>query len=838
MGKQQYTGAGTPNSPSSSASEYKGASLPDNQSSNEYKGAGTINNQTTEDTNGSIYGFSDVLGANMNYVESAYDAGHFNAEAFGKTDAASVNALKPVMSALEKEKGILKRYKMLQDQAQKGFTKQSELDKFNASLNTILGKEIIELDEKTGEPVINKKTGKPNMVRAGGILQDARMDVMNKWGEIANDFSHDPTSLVKDKYAYGWDSFEKKGKILTGAEYEKNYQGLIIQEGKDKQSNDALQKAIDELNFPAYQDLMSIDKQMVKATNGYRNTASDVSSNFTQRALSLLKSEDADERHAAHEWITDVVNELGKNDQNMKVIFVDQLKGLGFKAQTAMWSGNSKMIEKAFNKLDPLTKSTLVENAIENKYKVTEDNEYYPATADKSVADYQNALRVGKEFNKWSKELVDNEEDLYEKAFTRAKVSAIDDVFSNQPGDNPDFSIYDQIGIPEKVKIEAYKAAFDSRGRVKGNFDSWLKEMATRQFTNTTKLTGTWFGTGLGDKTTTETKSGLEWIGYNIDPQGLQTFKESPGQSAGGQFVSEMLLGPKMPRKEDLEKLYNKILTSQQAQYDEIKFNTEYTKSLVFGGLGNKSAATMTTIGLDGAIDPNSKSLINKSVPPKDETLLSKQNNFSKVMGIFEDNEGWIDGSQNNMANFAITNDINYAMNMSEFEKAGRNNSTKLDNFFSQKDGESSSDYKERMSNLQMSYLKYTSLPGYSMYKIYNPNTKKHIYATVNNKKLSEVKEDNYTYSRQNWIQETFNLDGVFELTNRKLPNGKNAFVGTPRLIHENRMYNLEYSYRDSKGNTQKSIVPFAPIGSMTVEEAQKRASEHLDILRSDMVNK
>ena len=739
----------------------------------------------------------------------------------------------------KKNKRFLKDLICFKSRQKKDFKTNQEFNKYKNSIENIIGKEQIKLDAK-GKQVIDEETGEPEVIRTGGILQKSRQDVLNKWSEIQNDFSHDPKSLVKDKYGFGWDSFNKEGKIQTGAEYERDFQGVIIQEGKDQQSNDAFQKIFTDAKFLAWDDLMSTDAQMLKAKESYSNSSSQISNSFTKTALAMLKSKDPDERHAAHEWINDVVEQIKSNSfvGGVDMVKLAKLSGKNFNEQTSNWSTNAKMIQTEFDQLDAATKNSLLENAFENNYKVTSDNEFFPATADKSVSDYQNEMKIGKELDKWSKELIDNEKDLYTKAFLRAKdTDVIDRVFSSQPGDNPDFSIYTQLGIPQYVKEKAYKAAFTSDGKVKGNFDSWINEMAKLNVSRTTKLTNTWGGLGFGDKTTTETKNALEWIGYNIDADGNQTFKESPGGDAKGQILSEMLGGPKAPRTEDLKKLYNNIVSSQKAQYDELKFNQEYTKSLVFGGLGNQSAMSMTTIGLDGAIDQTTKSLVNKSVQPKDETLLSKQNNFSKVMGLFQENQDWAKSSQNNLSSVAITNDINYAMNMSEFRDASENNPAKLENFFGQKEGETNKDYKDRMANMQMTYMKYTSLPGYSMYKIYNPNTKKQIYATINNNKLSEIKEDNYTYSRQNWIQETFNLDGEFDLTNRKLPNGKNAFVGTPKLIHQNRQYNLQYSYYDSRGVKQTSTIPFAPIGSMTVEEAQKRANLHLDKLRNDKVN-
>jgi hypothetical protein len=847
MGKQQYVGIDVSNQSNgsnkggyqgidvskyeSTSNEYQGVDVSKYEStSNEYKGVDTQPDAKVEE---SLYGFKNTLGENMNYIESAYDAGHFSAEAFGKTDAASINALKPVEAALQKEHAILKRFNMLQEQAKKGFKTTNEFNKYKNSIENIIGKEQIELDAK-GKQVIDEETGEPKVIRTGGILQKSRQDVLEKWSEIKNDFSHDPSSLVKDKYGFGWDSFNKEGKIQTGAEYERDFQGVIIQEGKDQQSNDAFQKIFTDAKFLAYDDLMSTDAQMLKAKETYNNNSSEISDSFTKTALTMLKSEDADERHAAHEWINDVVNELGKTDQNLKVMFVDQLKGLGFKAQTQMWSGNSKMIETAFNKLDASAKNTLLENAFENKYKVTTNNEYFPATADKSVSDYQNEMKVGKEMDKWSKELIDNEKDLYTKAFLRAKdTDNISKVFDNLLANTTHFfDASGERGTLSSVEEYVYGAAFTNRGKVVP-FEDWFNKIANKEYVTTREVTGTWGGLGFSDTKSTKKETALEQMQLSNGAREYNEFSRTNAKllkAAKGTGVT-------YNKEEELKKLYNKIVSSQKAQYDELKFNQEYSKSLVFGGLGNQSAMSMTTIGLDGAIDQTTKSLVNKSVQPKDETLLSKQNNFSKVMGLFQENQGWAKSSQNNLSSVAITNDINYAMNMSEFRDASENNPAKLENFFGQKQDETNKDYKDRMANMQMTYMKYTSLPGYSMYKIYNPNTKKHIYATINNKKLSEIKEDNYTYSRQNWIQETFNLDGEFDLTNRKLPNGKNAFVDTPKLIHQNRQYNLKYSYYDSRGVKQTSIIPFAPIGSMTVEEAQKRANVHLDKLRNDKVN-
>jgi hypothetical protein len=837
MGKQQYTGIDVSNQSNKSNNDgYQGIDVSkyeSNQSnSSEYKGVDT---QPAEKVEESLYGFKNTLGENMNYIESAYDAGHFSAEAFGKTDQASINALKPVEAALQKEQAILKRFNILQEQATKGFKSTNEFNKYKNSIENIIGKEQIELDAE-GNQVIDEETGEPNVIRTGGILQKSRQDVLEKWSEIAKDFAHDPKSLVKDKYGFGWDSFNKVGKIQTGAEYERDFQGVIIQEGKDQQSNDAFEKMLSDGNFLAWDDLMSTDAQMLKAKESYSNSSSQVSNSFTKTALAMLKSKDPDERHAAHEWINDVVKQIKSNSLvgGIDMAKLGQLSGKNFNEQTSNWSANAKMIQKEFDQLDAATKNSLLENAFENNYKVTSNNEYFPATADKSVSDYQNEMRVGKELDKWSKELIDNEQDLYTKAFLRAKDTGnVKKVFDDLLGNTTHFfDAAGERGTLPAVEEYVYRAAFNNQGKVVP-FEDWFNKIANKEYVTTREKTGTWLGLGFSDYKYSKKETALQQMQLSNGAREYNEFSKLNAKLVKASKGS----GVTYNKEEELKKLYNKIVSSQKAQYDELVFNQEYSKSLVFGGLGNQSAMSMTTIGLDGTIDQTTKSLVNKSVQPKDETLLSKQNNFSKVMGLFQENQDWAKSSQNNLSSVAITNNINYAMNMSEFRTASENNPAKLENFFGQKKGETNKDYKDRMANMQMTYMKYTSLPGYSMYKIYNPNTKKHIYATINNKKLSEIKEDNYTYSRQNWIQETFNLDGEFELTNRKLPNGKNAFVGTPKLIHQNRQYNLQYSYYDSRGIKQTSTIPFAPIGSMTVEEAQKRASLHLDKLRNDKVN-
>ena len=177
--------------------------------------------------------------------------------------------------------------------------------------------------------------------------------------------------------------------------------------------------------------------------------------------------------------------------------------------------------------------------------------------------------------------------------------------------------------------------------------------------------------------------------------------------------------------------------------------------------------------------------------------------------------------------NFAVVNDYTHNMSMNDFRAAAKTSGDKLDKFFAE---------GKDLDNLQMTYIKYTSLPGHSMYKFYNPSDKSTIYANIKDTKLKEVKEDNYTYSRTNWIQQVFNLDGEFPLTNRKDQEGNDIFKGTPKLVNIGGVYNVRYSYFDDEGTKKTNNIQIGSMNAMDVETAQERAREFLDDRQQELI--
>jgi len=785
-------------------------------------------------TGESLYGFDKAfgeMGADLSYLEKAYDQGYLTPEAFGKTDPQSIKSWEPLNKAMESEAAIIKEFNGLAKEKAKGFTTQEQVNNYNAKITEILGTPVAQTDAD-GNPELDENN-KPVMVMQGGSLRKAREGSFTEWNKIESNYRHDPRNIVADNYGVTYNEIDKSWTIQTGKQFTKEYQGLISLDDKDVRSNDALQ-AIGKNNNPAYDDLMSIDANRTKAMTQYNKSADQLSNSFTERGLSKLKSENADERHAAHAWINDVVNAIGDKDINVKRILIDGLKGIGpntFKYQNEMWSGNAKMILNGYNKLDNATKKMLLENAIDNKYKIYDDQEYFPSSSDKTSAEFQNDLLVGKELNKWDAQLDENMERLAKQAFQIAKEKnngGISKFFDNLVANKTNIlSPSGKRSTLANVEEFVYDAAFTDEGRQR-SFEDWFNLIANEKYTTTRKVTGTWGGFGWGDKKTVTTETALEQM--QLDAGGAKNYsdfkKANERNMANARGASGSMVGTKSgisDKEEQLRKLYNTISKSYKAQYDKLNFDNIYTENAVFGGLGNNSSNSMTTIGLEGTIDFKSKALVNTGTAPTDPNLLSKQHNFSKVMGIMSGGGKWTNASEN----FAVVNDYTHNMSMNEFREASKTSGDKLDKFFAE---------GKDLDNLQMTYIKYTSLPGHSMYKFYNPSDKSTIYANIKDTKLKEVKEDNFTYSRTNWVQQVFNLDGKFPLTNRKDQKGNNIFKGTPELVNIGGVYNVRYSYYDDEGNEKTNNIQIGSMNAMSLETAQEGAREFLDNLQKDEI--
>jgi len=783
-------------------------------------------------TGESLYGFDKAfgeIGTDISYLEKAYDQGHLTPEAFGKTDAQSIKAWEPFNKSMESEAAIIKEYNGLAEKREKGFTTQEQIDNYTSKITEIFGTAVAKTDAD-GNPVLDENN-KPVMVMQGGSLTKARNNVFEEWAKIEQNYHHDPQNIVADNYGVVYNEIDKSWAIQTGKDFTKEYQGVISVNDKDLRSNDAFQKALGDENNLAYNALMSIDDNRLKATNQYKTSSKEITNNFTERALSKLKSENPDERHAAHQWINDVVNAVGDKDINVKRILIDQLKGIGpntFKYQNAMWGGNSTMISDGFNKLDDATKTMLLENARDNKYKIIDDQEYYPASSDKTSAEYKNDLLVGAELNKWDAQLDENMKRIRMQALQLAKnlpnggiSKFFDGLKANEVGI---FDPSNSRGTLKKVENFVYEAAFTDEGR-QVPYEEWFNKIANEEYSTTREVTGTYFGLGWGDSKTTTTETALEHMKLNT-LKGARNYADFKKQNTDEARPTASGIGPGIALEDKdakLKSLYNQIVKSYKYQYDDLNFDNIYTENAVFGGLGNNSSNSMTTIGLDGTIDFESKALINTGTAPIDPKLLSKQRNFSKVMGIMSGGGKWSNGSND----FAVVDDYTYNMSRNEFRAASTTSAAKLDKFFAE---------GKDLDNLQMTYIKYTSLPGHSMYKFYNPSDKSTIYANIKDTKLKEIEEDNYTYSRTNWLQQTFNLDGNLPLTNRKDQKGDNIFTKTPELVNIGGVYNVRYSYYDDEGSEKTNNIQIGSMQNMNVETAQEMARDFLDNTQAKLI--
>ena len=597
-------------------------------------------------TGESLYGFDKVFGENISYLEKAYDQGHLTPEAFGKTDAQSIKAWEPFNKAMESEAAIIKKLNGLIETKDKGFTNQQQVADFNKNITEIYGTEVAKTDAD-GNPVLDENN-KPVMVMQGGTLEKARSGTFTEWSKIESNYRHNPQNIVADNYGVVYNEIDKSWNIQTGKQFRKEYQGVISLSDKDVRSNDALQ-AMGKINNPAYDALMSIDANRTKARDQYKTSATEIADNFTERALSKLKSEDPDERHTAHAWINDVVNAISSKDENMRRILIDQLKGIGpntFKYQNAMWGGNAEMILEQFNKFDETTKTMLLENAKGNKYKIFEDQEYFPASSDKTSAEYQNDLLVGKELNKWDAQLDENMARIRTQALQLAKnlpnggiSKFFDGLKANEVGISDPSNLR---GTLKTVENFVYGAAFTDEGR-QVPYEDWFNKIANKGYSTTREVTGTFFGLGWGDSKTTTTETALEHMKLNTR-KGARNYADFKKQNTDEARPTYSGIGPGIALEDKdakLKSLYNQIVKSYKYQYDKLNFDNIYTENAVYGGLGNNSSNSMTIIGLEGAIDFESKALINTGTAPTNPNLLSKQHNFSKVMGIMSGGGKW-----------------------------------------------------------------------------------------------------------------------------------------------------------------------------------------------------
>jgi len=277
----------------------------------------------------------------------------------------------------------------------------------------------------------------------------------------------------------------------------------------------------------------------------------------------------------------------------------------------------------------------------------------------------------------------------------------------------------------------------------------------------------------------------------------------------------------------DLKGVYNQITNSLKSQFDEIKLDQVYTSSLVMNGLGNKGAFSLTTIGLDGRIDPNTKKIVDKGVSPEDRidpetgekiNLLSKQFNFSKVVNSLSDISGnWFSGEK---AVPIVTDYYQNNFTQKDLNEAKNNNESVLENFY----GKGKDHTRD-----QMTYAKYSPVKNHSVYKIYNPINKEAIWVTLPNSEIEKLEEDNYTYSRTNALQRIFNLDGEIPLSNFSLNNQKDAFTSTPRLINNNNQYAVEFKFYNKDGQEKTYTKDVGYIGEFNVQKAQVIANNLLE---------
>jgi hypothetical protein len=823
-------------------------------SSSDLKLKGTVATKTIN-----LSDLSTILGDNASSLEKVYSEGKLTPEAFGQTDDLSKKEFAKLTKVLDAERDIAIEYKKLQDQAKPGykFSSQKEVDDYKANLVVIAGKLVPELDVK-GNPKLDKD-GTPLMTREGGTLLKARQNASEAWGKVAPSLIH-KGSAIKGEYL---GINPNNGDIQTGTVFEQKTQAVYQEKSTDMQSSDAYADNQNGKLFlgytPAFNYIEKTANQIAAAKKAMLVNTDAIAATFTTNSLSNLSSKNVEDQRVAYDWIMGVINYptsdainydwfgdgVAKVQSNLFVRAVrDQVKDLSYEEQLKYLSSPKikKIISDNWLKQPSSIKQDLLSNAFKNKNAITTNVENFPATADKSSQDFKDDLLISEEINEFAKEWDQDEKKIYENSKQYVSAKTKNKIFSEVRGNNPDTSIYSQLKAPAAAETFAYDSAFTADGDVVP-YDQWLKGMVTKKHTRRETLTGTWLGLGkyLGtDKDETVTKSMANWLGWDYDENAnLNWMKDGKGgqisdPKAASKFwyANSSILEEDIAKGSDLKKVYNNIVATSKRAYDQVQMDDIYTKNQVMGGLGNNSAFSALTIGLDAQIDPKTNALINTGTnpdlgTPETKYLLSKQHNFGKVFNILSHNNEWVHGAS---ADVAITNTFPHNMSKSDYNESKEGNEENLENFFT----------SENMGRTQMTFMKYSSLAGHSVYKFTNPESDKDkksvIYATIPNTKLAEIEEDNYTYSKSNFMQKTFMMDGIKQLENRKGADNKNIFLSTPeapgpQLTHSNGQYRLAFSYYDSKGNEQSISHPLGYLNSMGVVQAQRKANLILDDL-------
>ena len=817
---------------------------------------------TVATENITLSNLATTLGGNASPVEKLYSEGKFTPEAFGQTDAQSKEKFAGVTKLLDAESNIAKQYQILLDKNKPDYKwkSQKEIDDWNVSVDVIAGKLAPKLDIK-GNPTYDKD-GKPLMTRQGGTLLKARQNVSESWGKLAPSYIHDGDAIKPDYYGVNPDT----GDIQTGTVFEQKTQAVYQEKSADMQSNDAYAvKKMDKVigKTHAYNYIEKTDKDIADAKKAMLENTNAIAKTFTANSLSNLSSKNAEDQRVAYDWVMSTINHpasdqreggskanwlvnipMGGGDGLIRRALLNQVKDLSYEEQLKYLSQPKikKIISNNWEKQSDAVKQDMVSNAFKNKDAITLNVENFPATADKSSQDYQDDLLINQNIIEFSKEWDADTKKIWKHAKQTISGKTKHKIFSEVIGNNPSFSIYDQLDAPAAAETFAFDSAFTADGD-QVPYDQWLKKMVTKKHTRRETLTGTWLGLGkyLGtDKDETVTKSMANWLGWDFDEDAnLNWMKDGKGGQITDAEAAGKVLWANSYRLEDdiakgseLKKVYDNIVATSKQAYDQVEMDAVYSRNQVWGGLGNNSAMSATTIGLNAQIDPITKSLINTGTnpdlgTPETEYLLSKQYNFGKVFDIFSQNNEWVSGAS---ANMAITDTFPHNMDKSDYNESKKGNAPKLETFFT----------GENMGRTQMTFMKYSSVPGHSVYKFTNPASDKQgkstIYATIPNEKLAEIEEDNYTYSKTNFMQKTFMMDGIKQLQNRKGADNKNLFISTPeapgpQLSHANGQYRLEFSYYDSKGNEQFISSPVGYLNSMGVVQAQNKANAILDDL-------
>lgn len=299
--------------------------------------------------------------------------------------------------------------------------------------------------------------------------------------------------------------------------------------------------------------------------------------------------------------------------------------------------------------------------------------------------------------------------------------------------------------IPSDVFKLASRSAFDERGNII-SFESFKRNLAKENNYQPVKLNGEYWNL----------QGGSEGVGYN---EMNQKFKE----------------------------VYYNITKGYKKELDKEKFEYKHKESLIKLGHGNQRRE---------AIGYPSVNMKVNEMNQLEDWFGPKQNNLKQVWDVLRNSNGSF-GSAGESYIFPYNSsedkgnvDLIERNELKEFD-AVKSNKVMMDFIKNSKD----------LSDVSMTFLKYSNVPGYSIYKFTDNASGKTVASLINNRKLGSqgVKEELYMSSFDTLEEENFKITGEKPLKSRMNPNNKVVVKDPVIRLDRSGRYILEAKWPDPK---------------------------------------